>query len=123
MLRSVRFNVFETNSSSTHSLTMVSKEDYDSWKNGTMLFSDGDFVTKEKAIEDLKNDNWFKQYNPNFDFATADDDDIEDVLRDNDYYTYDRFWDDKSEEYETYSRTYKTNSGDEVVAFGYYGYN
>ena len=119
MLKSVRFNVFETNSSSTHSLTMVSKEDYDAWKSGTKLFKDGDFVTKEKAIEELSVDEWFKKYNPEFNFLTSSEDDIEDILRDNDYYTYNQFWDDKEEEYETdpYSLKYKLNERLNYVSF------
>lgn len=37
-MRQIRKNVFETNSSSTHSLTMCTKEEYDNWKNGKLLF-------------------------------------------------------------------------------------
>lgn len=37
-MRQIRKNVFETNSSSTHSLTICTKEEYDNWKNGKLLF-------------------------------------------------------------------------------------
>ena len=33
------------------------------------------------------------------------------------------FYDDFGENYETFEKEYKTKSGDEVVAFGYYGYD
>lgn len=44
----VRQNTFETNSSSTHSITMCMESDYMKWKNGELfLTSDGKFVTEE----------------------------------------------------------------------------
>jgi hypothetical protein len=121
MKRVIRRGVFETNSSSTHSLTMASGEDYTKWENGEILFNDGGFFTKEEAIEELKNDKYFNKYNPNFDFSNEEA--VEDALKEEGYYTYDHYWDYKCEEYETFSRSYKTDSGEEVVAFGYYGNN
>lgn len=38
MKRQVRRGVFETNSSSTHSLTMCMKSDYNRWNNGEGFF-------------------------------------------------------------------------------------
>ena len=38
MKRQIRRGVYETNSSSTHSLTMCSKEEFEQWKNGELLF-------------------------------------------------------------------------------------
>ena len=61
MLRVIRKGVFETNSSSTHSITMCSKEDYDKWERGEMFYSDGGLVSKEEAIEELKNNKWFNK--------------------------------------------------------------
>ena len=44
----VRQNTFETNSSSTHSITMSTEGDYMKWKNGELyLTSDGKFVTED----------------------------------------------------------------------------
>lgn len=37
MNRVIRRGVFETNSSSVHSLTVCAKEDYDRWVNGEMV--------------------------------------------------------------------------------------
>lgn len=121
MLRVIRRNVFETNSSSTHSLTMTSKEEYNKWKNGEMLFNDGEFTTREKAIEDLKKQEWFNKHNPDFDFT--DEDRVNEALREEEYYTYKEYWNYKEEDYETFEDTYETSKGDEVVAFGYYGHN
>jgi hypothetical protein len=38
-MKSIRENTFETNSSSTHSLSVVSKEDYEDFENGKKLWS------------------------------------------------------------------------------------
>lgn len=118
----VRRGVFETNSSSTHSLTMCSKSDYDKWARGEMLLNEsyglglkGDFVTREEAINALIK-------NGDIEESEADEDIINDMLKDAELYTSDE-WDDRNDEYEHFSRTYKTKSGEEVVSFGYYGYN
>ena len=42
MKRQIRRNVFETNSSSTHSLTMCSEEEFEQWKKGEVLFDEDD---------------------------------------------------------------------------------
>ena len=38
MKKQIRRGVFETNSSSTHSLTMCSEEEFEQWKKGEVLF-------------------------------------------------------------------------------------
>ena len=113
MLKSVRLNVFETNSSSTHSLTLVSKEDYEAWKNGEYLIDEGDdLVTKEQAIKELKEDY------PDKDFDNEDV--VNELLEDYCFKTYKEYFND--EYLETFTTRYTSKSGDEVVAFGKYGY-
>lgn len=60
MIFQVRQGVFETNSSSTHTLTICSKDDYDKWKRGEVFWldnswhkldTDKDFVTPEELEE------------------------------------------------------------------------
>ena len=48
MKRQIRRGVFETNSSSTHSLTMCSEEEFEQWKKGKVLFDENyeTFVSK-----------------------------------------------------------------------------
>ena len=41
MKRQIRRGVFETNSSSTHSLTICLKSDYDKWNNGNVFLFKG----------------------------------------------------------------------------------
>lgn len=58
MKRQIRFGVYETNSSSTHSLTMCSEEEFKQWKNGELLFNEygiQTFVKPNKLSENDKN--------------------------------------------------------------------
>ena len=95
MKRQIRRGVFETNSSSTHSLTIVSQEDYDKWKKGEMLIHkwNDDLISKEDITEDKL-----------------------------DYYeTYDEYWEDS--DLETFEQTFTTKGGEKIVAFGEFGYD
>lgn len=38
MKRQIRRGVYETNSSSSHSITMCSEEEFEKWKDGKLLF-------------------------------------------------------------------------------------
>lgn len=140
----IRQGVFETNSSSTHSITMVDKSEYDAWKNGEVLFNNDDekFLPVDEAIEE--NIRIIKESNSNCDesafnqfvelyrktksisdaFAGTE----EELTFDEDwidwyelYVDYEQYHERLCENYETYVDSYKTKSGDEVIAFGYYG--
>lgn len=67
---SVRSNVFETNSSSTHSLTICKQSDYDDWKNDKVLFlSERQGFYKVDAIYDLlveEKAKWIKDHEEYF---------------------------------------------------------
>ena len=52
MKREVRRGVFETNSSSVHSLTMCSGEEYKKWENGEVLY----WEEENKFGRSIKND-------------------------------------------------------------------
>lgn len=50
-MRTIRFGTFETNSSSTHSITMCMKDDYKKFKNGKMyLYGEKLITPKEKDL-------------------------------------------------------------------------
>ena len=84
----IRRNVFETNSSSVHSITMCSEDEYKKWRDGELLFSDWDeeFVDindsevkearekYEKEFKEWENDpdaySWNK---PDCEYVTCDD--------------------------------------------------
>ena len=100
MKRQVRHCVFETNSSSVHSITMCLQSDYDRWVAGGLIFDswDHELVEITPAVMADAN-NRYKRY-----------------------LTYDQFHDWDYIEYEKFA-THQTINGTEVVAFGYYGHD
>ena len=142
MIVQVRSGVFETNSSSTHSLNICTKSDYDRWVNdknivfigdsylvGAKDFGGREFVTKSEIIDYLKKmnesitneDDKFPETISGY--FERDEDDwysispaSEDGIYDSDTYELD------NEELESYTQEFTTPSGDEMVAFGTYGY-
>jgi len=111
MKRQIRFGVFETNSSSMHSLTIVSEEEFERFKKGEMLLTWRDeLITKDEALSKIKKDGE--------NVKGLDDDEIEELLRDNEFSTYNNFGGD----YEEFEQRHTTKNGDKVVAFGYYGF-
>lgn len=117
----IRRNVFETNSSSVHSLTMCTEDQYNEWEaNKTVLcfYSDFTFITLEEAKRRLRNSNWYKGPDP----EELEKEELEDALWEEDMYTYDSFWD-KHDDFETFKESCTTPNGETVVAFGYYGHD
>jgi len=119
-MKVIRRGVFETNSSSTHSITMCSVEDYDKWEKGEMYLDKGwkakkQFITKEEAIQRLKG----SEHHKDLDFENEDD--VNDALRDEELMTSEEYWDD--EYLETFESRYTTKTGEEIIAFGKYGYD
>lgn len=113
MKRQIRKNVFETNSSSTHSITICSEEEWEGFKDGKLAVNDaGKFMPVEKLL-------------PNPDYDPDDYPgrliDPADSSWDNEYETYDSYFYD--EYLEVYSYNYTTKSGDKIVAFGKYGHD
>lgn len=117
MKRQIRQGVFETNSSSVHSLTMCSAEEYQKWENGEVLFWmwKDKFGTKEEIITELKKKSWLSKYDWN------NEDIVNDIFSDEGVQTCEEFF--ENDWYETFEQRYTTPSGDEVVAFGYYGHD
>ena len=115
MNRQIRRGVYETNSSSTHSLTMCSEEEYDKWCSGELLFCEWGhkFESKEDVIKKLKE----KYPDVNWD----DEDKVHDIFEDCGITTSDEYFDD--EYLETFEETYTTPNNEKVIAFGKYGYN
>ena len=121
-MRTIRIGTFETNSSSTHSITMCMESDFLKWKNGEMYWNrwNDELVSKEEVEKEfLKENTGVSKEDPDF------KDKLEEYLNDDDktYYTYEEFNDYDYIEYETYVDKYNTPNGDTVVAFGYYGEN
>ncbi len=98
-MRSIRRSIFETNSSSTHSLTICAKEDYEAWKRGEMIFN------KWKGT-----------------LISAKDVNYEES-QDEDLCTFEEYRKQSEEIEESFYEEHTTKSGDEIVVFGTYVYN
>ena len=95
----IRSNVFETNSSSVHTLCICTEDEYEKFKNGEWLYDwDSDLLTPDAQNK------W-------------GDDNI----------TYNEFFGDEDDYYEgcleTYCEKYTSPSGDKIVVFGKYGHD
>lgn len=124
----VRRNVFETNSSSSHSITMCMASDYEAWMNGELYylkhapmseaqFHGKKFVTFEEAQQIISTYNrrpmpvdsitksFIAAYGKEYNVYTH-----EAYINDDDYL-------------ESYHETFTTPSGEKVIAFGEYGYD
>lgn len=91
---SIRKNVFETNSSSTHSLCICTADEYERFRNGETMY-------------DSYND----------ELVTVSDNEIEENK-----YRY-KLYENMGEDLEYYSHPFETPSGDKMVAFGEYGFD
>ena len=128
----IRYGVFETNSSSVHSLIMCSNNEYQKFVDNELLYDywNDCFITYNEALDRLyENVKFSKDFKYHFDLP---DDFSRDKL--NDFpldelayylaseagiYTCDYFFTEL--DYETDADTYRTIHGEVVHAFGYYG--
>lgn len=103
-MKQIRKNVFETNSSSTHSLTMCSEADYDRWVKGELMFDywNEELVEVTDEIKEYREES--KALNESNEYSR--------------YMTEEEYWYRFEPYYETFSESYGG-----VVAFGYYGYD
>lgn len=132
MKKQIRRGVFETNSSSVHSLTMCMESDYDRWQEDNLYLFTGlgwcypdnnkpeknHFYTREEAIEFEKTDKYVRE-----DVNWTDEEEVNEILHENEFYDYEYFWNKYCEYYETFEETTTTPNGERVVAFGYYGHD
>ena len=123
MKKQIRRGVFETNSSSVHSLTMCNRTDFDKWENGEVLYwrDEEIFGTREELIEQLKKITWYDGSLRYPDVHWNDEDTVNDVFTDERIQTMQEYFEDS--DFETFRDTYTTPGGEKVVAFGYYGHD
>lgn len=137
MKKQIRRGVFETNSSSTHSLTMCSEEEFEQWEKGEVLFdawgsekfvkpsnlSDDDKKYAAQDYENQKNEfskDWSElseSAKEKYYLKYAQENNI----IDEDAKTYEEYMEDCC--LETFINRYTSKSGDRIVAFGRYGYD
>ena len=63
MKKTIRLGTFETNSSSAHSLIVLTPEDYEKWRNGEILYDGrtGGFVSEEEAEKRLEDTDQYSE--------------------------------------------------------------
>lgn len=118
-MKTIRKGVFETNSSSTHSITIMSEEDYDKWVNDQLYYNETtrSLQTKEEMYEEVRNF-LLTEYN----LDEASDEYVEEHIYDNqgEYpITYDEFIEDRYLEVD--ETRYTTKSGEKLVIICKYG--
>ena len=150
-MKIIRNRTFETNSSSTHSLTICTKEEYEKWETGELYYYDEKLISKETADDIIRkniilekiNTNWNENYmifkNEKITFKDFNDwkkkremlytpenlneitqEEINAYLEDNDdMKTKNAFFDEC--DLETYTQSYITPKGEEIIVFGKYG--
>ena len=108
MKQTIRFGVFETNSSSTHSLTVCTENEYQQWKDGKLLYNifDECFYPIEEVRKEFEEDEYY--------------DDFESYISE-DFQTYEQYG--KDDYLESFRCDYTSKSGDRIIIFGKYGYN
>lgn len=133
-MRQIRNNVFETNSSSTHSLTICSKSEYERWgKELWFDMDDDEFIPAgwtDELIKTVRDD--YEEDRLNNRYGHGSDmpwDELDKEAQEEQLTEY--YWSickDESQwlgkrELETFYQEYTSPSGDEIVVFGRYGYD
>lgn len=144
----IRTNVFETNSSSVHSLTLCSEDDFTKWQDGKllyvyerymditeagknldfvktsgikMMYVNKDFVTPEEAAILDKNYPYPELVLDSWGYYNLEFEDENGEIQYRNFLTYKEFFD-TFDNFE-YFEEQQTIEGKEIVAFGYYGHD
>lgn len=112
----IRRGVFETNSSSVHSLIICSEADYKKLNRGELYIDawSDELFTREKVIEAVS------KYFDREKLEAMDEDDFRAVIRDNGFEMLDDL---EGGDLEFFEQEYTTEHGDKIVAFGQYGFD
>lgn len=143
MKKIIRLNTFETNSSSTHSLIMCTKETYEKWKSGELLFDKyaekfvepsnyskeelkkGYLEKKVKTINNgiLYENTYYTSIEELVDKVEVPEEELDKYAKDLDrnYDTYEEYQSNNSWDYSyNYEGSYTTPGGETIIAFGKY---
>ena len=128
----IRHGVFETNSSSTHSITIVPKDEFEKWVDGEVYFNDDSWevknhnrwLTKEEAIVGVLGCDYPPTNDDDCDYTYKEldemnNDDLSEILSNCSIYSFNEYSENYGLEY--YDVKHITEHGDEIVAFGLYG--
>ena len=126
-MKQIRSQVFETNSSSTHSFCICTQKDYNAWMRGECVFDHDKktgkyIIPKQQAIEYVLNRYHAAELRKAV--MEKDQENIDEQLCWDGFYTYDYYAErEQSEAEEQEYATITTENGDVVVGFWYYGHD
>lgn len=118
-MKKIRLNVYETNSSSTHSVNVATESQWVDWIIGKLVYHDIKqvFVSKEDAMAELTS----KYDNPEdikLLFCSTDE-----ALKSLGYYTLEKYYDMVNERgLDFFSQSFSVSEENNITTFGYYGY-
>lgn len=131
MKRQIRTNVWETNSSSTHTCYITTQDMYDEWiENDRYLFDGSSYAFDEghkpkcgKIYAKNEVKEFITKYYQYFDSEdNLEDEDVwREIIGDAGFCMYEQFCDDDYLEF--FEERYTTPGGEHVVAFGKFGYD
>jgi len=109
-MKIIRDGVFETNSSSTHSLSIVTCEEFNSFKKGDLIWDDWEvkLISKQEGMNQIAEI-----------ISDKEHPDVDHAFDECKLYTYERML--NMTGYEYFEQNYTTKRGEKLVAFGYYG--
>ena len=121
----IRQNTFETNSSSTHSLVICTRKQFEDLKKNKLYIYENDILV-DLVEARAKVEKYYPsrvaeldEYINNQDYESA-----EEILEDCCIETYDAWYDRQEDSgLESYVKIFTSPSGDEMVAWGRYGYS
>lgn len=124
-MKTIRANTFETNSSSTHSMIILTEEEYNKLESGELYLDDDEVITKEEAknifLKHMNEDKY--EYDNDLSF----EENIKNYLDEFEYYSseYPQSLENWKEEDELESDTniYISPSGDKLRIICKYGTN
>lgn len=134
-MRQIRQGVFETNSSSCHSITMCSEEEFEALKAGKLLMHRWNETFKAADLIDVFTEDDVKEHYSKTkemfwkDYEMLSDEEKEEVRKryekshseKHSYQTFNEYMDDYG--LETFIDSYTTKTGEKIIAFGKYGYD
>ena len=130
-MKTIRQNVFETNSSSTHSMTIMDFNDYERWRKEPDACYDEDarkIISTDQRKAMIKKDiiDYRKKYEEDQVLEKITDEDIESFFQDNLYeypLTYSEYQDSCGSYLEYDINYYTTQSNDKIVILCKYGHD
>lgn len=128
----IRSGLFETNSSSTHSLVIMTEKNFRKWESGYYYYNpynykyeleheylDPSYKPVDKALYSEDEVRQFLLHNANITQDDFEDNDFEDLAYDSCFYNIDKF----DGELEVDEKSFVTPSGDRIICHCAYGYN